>query len=52
VAVRRRSVVLSLRGLPAARYRVRLVVRVRKAGRMRTIRTTRRFRTCTPRRAS
>lgn len=49
--VRRRSVTLSLRGLPAARYRVRLAVRVRKQGRTRTIRTTRAFRTCaTPRR--
>lgn len=46
----RRSVTLSLRGLPASTYRVRLVLRVREAGRTRTIRITRRFRTCAPRR--
>ena len=50
--VRRHSVTLSLRGLAAARYRVRLVVRVREHGRTRSIRTVRVFRTCAPRRAT
>ena len=51
VKVRRRSATLSLRGLAPGTYRVRLTLRVRKAGATRTIRTTRRFRTCSVRRA-
>ena len=52
VTTRGRRVTLDLRGLQRGTYRVRLVLRVRRAGTTRTLRVTRRFRTCAPRRAA
>jgi len=47
---RRPTARVVLTGLPRGRFRVRIVMRVRTHGRTRTVRSTRTYHTCTPRR--